>query len=157
MRARPMEPGASARHGGWRSRCAGQIATRHPSASCRRPSARPRNPGFGVLAILGAYAASQFGLVNTSKICYEVRRELPGLRHPGGGSGVNRQPGFILLEGAWALASLRGTQQFSGVAARHPVPIRARLWLPRVLGGRELRSRGGPEKRRCEAKVVEGG
>jgi hypothetical protein len=59
----------------------------------------------GALAILGAYAASQFGLVDTSKLSYQVANFL--------GSAVltvvaviDWQLGFILLEGAWALVSL---------------------------------------------------
>ena len=62
---------------------------------------------LGALAILGAYAASQFGLVDTSKLSYQVANFL--------GSAVltvvavvDRQLGFILLEGAWALVSLWG-------------------------------------------------
>ena len=62
---------------------------------------------LGALAILGAYAASQFGLVDTSKLSYQVANFV--------GSAVLTvvaviawQPGFILLEGAWALMSLWG-------------------------------------------------
>ena len=62
---------------------------------------------LGALAILGAYAASQFGLVDTSKLSYQVANFL--------GSAVltvvaviGWQLGFILLEGAWALVSLWG-------------------------------------------------
>jgi hypothetical protein len=62
---------------------------------------------LGALAILGAYAASQFGLADTSKLSYQVANFL--------GSAVLTvvaviawQPGFILLEGTWALMSLWG-------------------------------------------------
>ena len=62
---------------------------------------------LGALAILGAYAASQFGLADTSKLSYQVANLL--------GSAVltvvavvDWQLGFILLEGAWALVSLWG-------------------------------------------------
>jgi hypothetical protein len=62
---------------------------------------------LGALAILGAYAASQFGLADTSKLSYQVANFL--------GSAVlsvvavmDQQVGFILLEGAWALVSLWG-------------------------------------------------
>ena len=62
---------------------------------------------LGALAILGAYAASQFGLVDASKLSYQAANFL--------GSAVltvvaviDWQPGFILLEGAWALMSLWG-------------------------------------------------
>jgi hypothetical protein len=60
---------------------------------------------LGALAILGAYAASQVGLVDRSKLSYQVANFL--------GSSVLTevaviawQPGFILLEGAWALVSV---------------------------------------------------
>ena len=62
---------------------------------------------LGALAILGAYAASQFGFADTSKLSYQVANFL--------GSAVltvvaviDWQLGFILLEGAWALVSLWG-------------------------------------------------
>jgi hypothetical protein len=62
---------------------------------------------LGALAILGAYAASQFGFVDASKLSYQAANFL--------GSAVltvvavvDWQLGFILLEGAWALMSLWG-------------------------------------------------
>jgi hypothetical protein len=62
---------------------------------------------MGALAILGAYAVSQWGLADTSKPSYQVANFL--------GSAVltvvaviDRQLGFIQLEGAWALVSLWG-------------------------------------------------
>lgn len=62
---------------------------------------------LGALAILGAYAANQFGLADASKLSYQVANFL--------GSAVltvvavmDWQVGFILLEGAWVLMSLRG-------------------------------------------------
>ena len=62
---------------------------------------------LGALAILGAYAASQFGFADASKLSYQVANFL-------GSAGLSVvavmdwQLGFILLEGAWALVSLWG-------------------------------------------------
>ena len=62
---------------------------------------------LGALAILAAYAASLFGLIQPSNLWYSVANLL--------GSAVltvvaivDRQLGFILLEGTWALVSLWG-------------------------------------------------
>jgi hypothetical protein len=74
---------------------------------------------LGALAILGAYAASQFGLADTSKISYQVANFL--------GSAVltvvaviDWQLGFILLEGAWALVSLWGIAMILRVGSTSP-------------------------------------
>ncbi len=62
---------------------------------------------LGALAILGAYAANQFGWIAPSNLWYSVANFL--------GSAVltviaviDGQFGFILLEGTWALVSLWG-------------------------------------------------
>ena len=62
---------------------------------------------LGALAILGAYAASQFGLVYTSKLSYQVANFL-GSAVLAVVAVIDWQLGFILLEGAWALISLWG-------------------------------------------------
>jgi hypothetical protein len=62
---------------------------------------------LGALAILGAFAANLFGWIRPSNLWYSVANFL--------GSAVltvvavvDRQSGFILLEGTWALVSLWG-------------------------------------------------
>jgi hypothetical protein len=62
---------------------------------------------WGALAILGAYAASQFGFVDPSKLSYQVANFL-GSAVLAVVAVITWQPGFILLEGAWALISLWG-------------------------------------------------
>jgi hypothetical protein len=62
---------------------------------------------LGALLILLAFAANQLGRVDTSSLSYQVANFV--------GSGIltvvaviEAQPGFILLEGTWALVSLWG-------------------------------------------------
>lgn len=74
---------------------------------------------LGALAILAAFAANLFGWVNPSNLWYPVANFL--------GSGVltvvaimDRQLGFILLEGTWAIVSLWGI--FSVLRGRNGPP-----------------------------------
>jgi len=92
---------------------------------------------LGALAMLGAYAASQFGLAGTSRLSYQVANFL--------GSSVltvvaviDWQLRFNLLEGAWALVSLWGIATILRGAARCLPLIRVGPWLARAFGGRQL-------------------
>ena len=74
---------------------------------------------LGALAILGAFAANLFGWIQPSNLWYSVANLL--------GSAVltvvavvDRQLGFILLEGTWALVSLWGI--FSTLRGRQVPP-----------------------------------
>ena len=62
---------------------------------------------LGALAILGAYAASQFGFADASKLSYQAANFL-GSAALADVALIARQWGFLLLEGAWALVSLWG-------------------------------------------------
>ena len=62
---------------------------------------------LGALAILGAYAASQFGFADASKLSYQAANFL-GSAVLAAVAVMDWQFGFILLEGAWALMSLWG-------------------------------------------------
>jgi hypothetical protein len=74
---------------------------------------------LGALAILTAYAANLFGWIQPSNLWYSIANFL--------GSAVltvvavvDRQLGFILLEGTWALVSLWGI--YSVLRARGAPP-----------------------------------
>jgi hypothetical protein len=63
---------------------------------------------LGALAILGAFAADQFGWVDPGRLSYALANLV--------GAGIltvvavfDGQVGFILLQGAWTLISLWGT------------------------------------------------
>lgn len=59
----------------------------------------------GALLILVAFAAAQFGRMNTSSIAY-LWLNLIGSAILAVLAAIERQYGFLLLEGVWALVSL---------------------------------------------------
>lgn len=59
----------------------------------------------GALAILGAYAANQFGMVELDNLPYQLAN-LVGSAILCVIAVVEVQVGFVLLEGVWALVSL---------------------------------------------------
>jgi len=61
---------------------------------------------LGALAILGAYAANQLGRVELDNLPYQVAN-LAGSTILTVVAVIEVQLGFILLEGMWALVSLR--------------------------------------------------
>ena len=62
---------------------------------------------LGALAILGAYAANQFGWISPSQLSYTVAN-LVGAGILTAVAVVDRQIGFVLLQGGWTLVSLWG-------------------------------------------------
>lgn len=60
----------------------------------------------GALAILGAYAANQLGRVDLDNLPYQIAN-LVGSAILTAVAVIEVQLGFILLEGMWALVSLR--------------------------------------------------
>ena len=63
---------------------------------------------LGALAILGAFAADQFGWVDPGRLSYALAN-LVGAGILTVVAVVDGQVGFILLQGAWTLISLWGT------------------------------------------------
>lgn len=74
---------------------------------------------LGALAILGAFAANLFGWIQPSNLWYAVANFL-GSTVLTVVAVVDRQLGFILLEGTWALVSLWGI--FSALRGRRAPP-----------------------------------
>ena len=97
---------------------------------------------LGALTIMGAYAAGQFGLADASKISYQVANFL-GSASLAVVAVVDWQPGFLLLEGAWALMSLWGIATI--LRRRGRAGDRGTRGLPAGAVGREARPgrRGG--------------
>jgi len=62
---------------------------------------------LGALAILGAFAANQLGWINPSQLSYALANFV-GAAILTAVAIVNRQVGFVLLQGAWSLVSLVG-------------------------------------------------
>ena len=74
---------------------------------------------LGALAILGAFAANLLGWIQSSNLWYSVANFL-GSAVPTVVAVVDRQLGFLLLEGTWALVSLLGI--FSALRGRRAPP-----------------------------------
>lgn len=75
----------------------------------------------GALAVLGAFVADQFGWITPSRLSYALANFV--------GAGlltvvavVDRQAGFILLQGAWTLISLGGAVAI--LRRRRALPLR---------------------------------
>ena len=62
---------------------------------------------LGALAILAAFAANQFGWITPSQLSYSVANFV-GAAILTAVAIVDRQIGFILLQGTWTLVSLVG-------------------------------------------------
>lgn len=62
---------------------------------------------LGAVAVLAAFAANQFGWIKPSQLSYALAN-LAGSAILTAVAIVDRQIGFVLLQGAWALVSLAG-------------------------------------------------
>lgn len=62
---------------------------------------------LGALAVLGAFAADQFGLVDPTRLSYALANFI-GATILAAIAVVDQQIGFIVLQGAWAAVSLWG-------------------------------------------------
>ena len=62
---------------------------------------------IGALAVLGAFAADQFGWVDPGRLSYALANFIGGAILTAVAV-VDGQVGFILLQGAWSLISLWG-------------------------------------------------
>ena len=76
---------------------------------------------IGALAVLGAFAADQLGWITPSRLSYALAN------FAGAGlltivAVVDRQVGFILLQGAWTLISLWGAAAI--LRSRRSLPLR---------------------------------
>jgi hypothetical protein len=80
---------------------------------------------LGALAILGAYVANQLGWINPSHLSYTVANFV-GAAILTVVAVVDRQIGFVLLQGAWTLVSLVGMVAILGGGGSLPARGAAR-------------------------------
>ncbi len=74
---------------------------------------------LGALAILGAFAANQLGWINPSQLSYALANFV-GAAILTAVAIVDRQVGFVLLQGAWTLVSLVGVVAILRAGGSHP-------------------------------------
>ena len=74
---------------------------------------------LGALSILGAFAANQLGWINPAQLSYTLANFV-GAAILTVVAIVDRQIGFVLLQGAWTLASLVGIVAILRAGGSHP-------------------------------------
>ena len=84
---------------------------------------------LGALAVLGAFAANQLGWINPSQFSYTLANFV-GAAILTVVAIVDRQIGFVLLQGAWTLVSLVGMVAILRGGASRPtrINLEEKLW-----------------------------